>query len=189
MNILLTILLIISILFNIFLLELLKDKIKLLKKLEISLNKALENKININKNEDKISIKEISKPMPEQKTVIKEEPEIKKELPKEKKIIKQNQVTSPISIPKEIPVCSFELDNYINIKNPTKKNINYDYLKELSHELSKNINNQVVELTDFEKEEEENSIISYKELINNSNKKEDTKKFIDDLKDLRNRLK
>ena len=54
---------------------------------------------------------------------------------------------------------------------------------------------QTIELTDYEKEQEDNAIISYKELLNVKDKitmlddEEENVNFIEELKNLRNSLK
>ena len=72
--------------------------------------------------------------------------------------------------------------------------MNIDYLDEISKKIESEIKPQTVELTDYEKEQEENAIISYKELknVNNSSNEnvvsDDTEVFLNSLKNFRNSL-
>lgn len=76
------------------------------------------------------------------------------------------------------------------IANLKETNSNKEYLKEVSNNLNNSINASIIELTDYEKEEEDQAVISYQELLNlkenkNNTKVEDTK-FLNDLKEFRN---
>lgn len=67
--------------------------------------------------------------------------------------------------------------------NPTKTNHNpsTDYLKELSNKLNEEVTPKTIELTDYEKDQEEHAIISYQELLslkNNINVIDDEKETI-----------
>ncbi len=186
MYIILIIVIIILIIINIIQFKINKENKLIIEDLEYENKKLLDKELTSNK-EDKIPITEISN-KEESPKLPQEEPKKIKELPPVEKII-NNQQTSPIEVPKSIPVSSFDLDNYIN-KNykiiPNKKD---SYIEELSKELSKDTSKNIITLTDYEKEEEENAIISYQELINNNQSKEDTKLFIENLKKLRDSLK
>lgn len=82
----------------------------------------------------------------------------------------------------------------IKITN-SKKNNNVDYLQEISNKMADELKPQTIELTDYEKLQEENAIISYKELITLKDKimmlddEDETINFIEELKNLRNSLK
>lgn len=84
--------------------------------------------------------------------------------------------------------------NDIKISN-SKKGTNIDYLKEISDKMADELKPQTIELTEYEKRQEENAIISYKELINLKDKimmlddDDETINFIEELKNLRNSLK
>lgn len=73
-----------------------------------------------------------------------------------------------------------------------KKKPNNEYLKELSEQLANELAPRTIELTDYEKDQEENAIISYQELLSLSSKikvhDEEGDNFIDDLKEFRNSL-
>ena len=83
-------------------------------------------------------------------------------------------------------------DKYINRKLDSS-DMNSEYLQEISRELENNMVPQTIKLTDYEQEQEDNAIISYKELLNVNNKKEETindetVEFIEELKKFRNNL-
>ena len=90
---------------------------------------------------------------------------------------------------------SFNPDEFIKQepKNTFKANNNYQtspnkYLEEISKHLADEITPQTIDLTDYEKIQEEQAIISYQELLtlkekNNLNEK-DEENFVEDLKEL-----
>lgn len=141
----------------------LKEKVELL---EIKNN--YERKVIVDK-ENTISIKKIS----EEKKVSNNNP-----AKKEEKII-------------ETPIPNSYDNKELDIRDlsPNKED---NYLKEVSKKLQEEINHKPIELTDYEKEEESNAVISYKELLNKEEKtnidKTDTNEFIEQLKKLRNSL-
>lgn len=76
-------------------------------------------------------------------------------------------------------------------EKPTQK----DYLKEISKKMADEIKPQTIELTDYEKEQEEHAIISYKELLAVKDKliildddEDEDINFIEELKSFRNGL-
>lgn len=77
-------------------------------------------------------------------------------------------------------------------KKDKEKNINY--LEELSSRIEAEIKPQTVELTEYEKNQEEQAVISYQELLllkdklENPNEKDENNIFIDELKKFRNYL-
>ena len=70
--------------------------------------------------------------------------------------------------------------------------MNKDYLLNVSKELESSMEPQTIQLTAYEQEQEDNAIISYKELLNvNKNEKivnDGTVEFIEELKKFRNNL-
>ncbi len=78
-------------------------------------------------------------------------------------------------------------------KNNQSNNTKIDYMKNLSQQLEQEIKPQTIELTDYEKKQEETAIISYKELLSaskNQQKEEeyDEKELLEELKKFRNYL-
>ena len=97
-------------------------------------------------------------------------------------------ITSPISL--DVEKVSFNIDEFVKRDKSTS-----DYLENISNAISEEIKPQTIELTGYEKEQEENAIISYKELLKASKSsnsvnvsQEDTSEFIEELKKLRNSL-
>ena len=145
-------------------------------------NKELENKVKKEELEKKIKeeVKTSVKP------VISEESK-----PYSKNVLKdistRNQ-TSPISIKKEVVNKVKE-----EIKDNKKENISFT--ETLSKQLEESQVNEPIELTDYERKQEEEAIISYKELLNASkdrlyklNDDEETVDFISELKSFRSSL-
>lgn len=85
----------------------------------------------------------------------------------------QNRITSPVSISNQeafdIEQLNFDLNEFIKksekvvpkIESSSKR----DYLKQISQEMRNEMQPQTIELTDYEREQEENAIISYQELL------------------------
>lgn len=168
--------------------------------LEIETKTILERKILASKNDvisiDKLSIEE--KEQPKKETII-EQPKVQKEnitnsikyekykakpihsyeIPNNYKIndkIETNNISTSIFNPEDF------ISNRI-YNNPTKINHNpsTDYLKELSNKLNEEVTPKTIELTDYEKDQEEHAIISYQELLslkNNINVIDDEKETI-----------
>ena len=97
-------------------------------------------------------------------------------------------IISPISL--DVEKVSFNVDEFVKRDKSTS-----DYLENISNAISEEIKPQTIELTGYEKEQEENAIISYKELLKASKSsnsvnvsQEDTSEFIEELKKLRNSL-
>ena len=102
-------------------------------------------------------------------------------------------ITSPISL--DVEKVSFNVDEFVKRDKSTSEISTSDYLENISNAISEEIKPQTMELTGYEKEQEENAIISYKELLKASKSsnsvnvsQEDTSEFIEELKKLRNSL-
>ena len=79
-------------------------------------------------------------------------------------------------------------------KNNKRENDNKDYLQAVKEALANESVPEPIVLTDYEKDQEENAIISCRELMNigkknNSNTPDETLEFIEELKNFRNNLK
>ena len=166
--------------------------------LEEETKKILERKILTSKQEivsiDKLSIDEKEHP---KKEAINEQPKVQKE-----------NITNHIKYEKykAKPIYSYDIPNDYKIKNKVEENnistsifnptdfinnrtynttpivnnnTSTDYLKELSNQLNEEITPKTIELTDYEKEQEEHAMISYKELLSLKN----NMNFIDDEKE------
>ena len=174
----------------------LKEQIEELRKENRSL---LEKKIMNQESFDSISIKNIS----QEKSNIDLNEKLNINIKPEEEYIKEEiKNTYSYYNTKETPKPNFNINEFISKNNvPSKKEpsikkeiSNNDYLKELSNKLSEEIKPQTIELTDYEKKQEEQAVISYKELLKYKtneeiiNDKEDTLNFIEELKNLRNSL-
>ena len=93
----------------------------------------------------------------------------------------------------------FDLNDFVQKKGKVVPNIQenkrrIDYLKDVSYQMAKELQPQTIELTDYEKDQEEHAVISYQELlalkdeIKIQNDDEDAIRFIDDLKKFKNHL-
>lgn len=91
----------------------------------------------------------------------------------------QKKTTSPVTINNN----EFNVKDYVRSKNR-------NYLEEVSKSIQKELDSKPIQLTEYEQEEELNAIISYQELLNSKEKEDnnETKEFIDQLKNLRNSL-
>lgn len=118
-------------------------------------------------------------------------------------LLNRNQATSPVSIPKQetfdIDKLSFDLNEFIKrsekvVPKIEEKKSTPDYLKEISSQLENALEPDPIELTEYEKEQEEHAIISYQELLSLKDNieikddEEETIDFIEELKNFRNTL-
>ena len=101
------------------------------------------------------------------------------------------KTTKPLEKTQTIITTSFEPLDFIKREKLTitdiKKKNNTSYLNEISKQLDSIASPQTINLTDYEKEQEEHAIISYQELLSlkeksNNDKKED-EYFVEDLKE------
>ena len=107
--------------------------------------------------------------------------------------IKDRDQTSPIHIIRDDEINLSQLvdeniDTDLEI-NKDKDNINF--VEEVSQKLEQELEPKTIELTDYEKKQEEEAIISYQELLTKKDKlyniteEEETENFIDELKNFR----
>lgn len=117
-----------------------------------------------------------------------------------------SQVTSPVSIDAketfDMEKLTLDLNEFIKKSEKVVPHIPSkqatpkanDYLKNLSEKLAEEVVPQTIDLTDYEKEQEENAIISYQELLSVKDQleiiedDEGTIDFIEELKKFRNKL-
>ena len=108
--------------------------------------------------------------------------------------IKTRDQTSPIGIIKKDQINAAK----INIENKSVNNDqlkdngeNISFVKEISEKMEKELEPQTIELTDYERQQEEEAVISYQELLSKKDKlyniteEENTSDFIDELKSFR----
>lgn len=189
----------------------LKERIS---KLEIDIKEILERKIVKENPKDLISINNLSKEIENivsKKKInkINENKEIKEE-----KIIssspRKDNLKKQISIPiKKInnnyyeinysktltnEEKEFNIDEFIKKDLPETINNSDNYLDEISTQIEDYLKPKTIELTEYEKKQEEQAVISYQELLNLRNKLQNTPEteeninFIEDLKQFRNKL-
>lgn len=86
-----------------------------------------------------------------------------------------------------------EINSKIDSMN--RNNNNIDFIEEVTRKMKEELRPQTIELTEFEKGQEDTAIISYKELVDNSSEKiynisdnEETTDFINELKSFRSSL-
>lgn len=109
--------------------------------------------------------------------------------------------TSPISIEKDQDKINIAKITPSNVENNSSNyeeidnNSNISFAEEISKRMEEEIKPQTIELTDYEKKQEEEAIISYKELLNASKDRiynitddEETTDFIKELKSFRSSL-
>ena len=97
--------------------------------------------------------------------------------------------TSPVNIGKSaVDVPKVKVTSYVKEHNNAD---NKSYLEQVSKKLAEEIEPQTIELTEYEKKQEEEAIISYQELIKNKDRlykiddDEEIDSFIDELKNFR----
>ena len=95
---------------------------------------------------------------------------------------------------------SLDFNDFVKSDVKVKENVEVngkDYLEEIAKKIEKELAPQTVELTDYEKEQEENAVISYKELLSlkdkvnattNKSSKESNKTLLEELKMIRSML-
>ena len=168
-------------------------------------NKKLNNTINELRNEDKknyskniikediVKMEDISNNIVEEKMVNVRDNNINSNIKEEKNKKNENSVCKDSD--KEV---RFDVEDYVRKDKVVNRKLdssdmNSEYLQEVSRELESNMVPQTIKLTDYEQEQEDNAIISYKELLNvnkNNNVVEDgTLEFIEELKKFRNNLR
>ena len=113
--------------------------------------------------------------------------------PYTKNVLRQNTAryqTSPISIKKEANI-EQKVDKVVE----EEKQENLTFAEEISRKMEQELKPQTIELTDYEKQQEEEAIISYQELLNsnkdrlyNITEEEETVDFINELKSFRSSL-
>ncbi len=156
--------------------------------------------------EDIVSIDDISKDIKEEEVIknisIEEKDNmILNNIDKKNSVNKENnkEVLDVNSIDLNDKHITFNIDDFIKKEKIGSRKLdnsgmNREYLQEISRELESNVAPQTIKLTDYEQEQEDNAIISYKELLSANNKNQDnindgTVEFIEELKKFRNNLR
>ena len=107
--------------------------------------------------------------------------------------------STPTPKPKIISNQDFNINEFIPqdekvVSRPKTKKTTTDYLEEISAKIAGELNPQTIELTEYEKVQEEQAVISYQELLALKDKGElqaeedENINFIEDLREFRNKL-
>ncbi len=132
---------------------------------------------------------EVSKQKLEQEPIL--------EIPKKNWIRGEEELRSSCGvIDKKAVGGEINLNEFVRQSTNTKKKENREnreFLKDLSKRLEEEVKPQTIELTDYEKDQEEHAIISYQELLSSKDRvdlieEEDNKRLLDDLKKFREYL-
>ena len=112
--------------------------------------------------------------------------------------IKKESEKNEINEVKEHPIAKENKRLYqtspIEVTKNKEKHDNLNYTQAIAKQMEKEIKPQTIELTDFEKKQEQEAIISYQELLSNKDKlyqitdDEETTDFIEELKSFRSEL-
>ena len=177
-----------------------KPKLEYVSKIpkQVSEERKIEN-YSAKKESPRVPTKEIPSEVPTQK---KSSPSSNK--PYQRNVLQQqNGTTSPVSISgKEsfnMDQLSFDLNEFIKksekiVPKIEEQKTTPNYLKEVSAKMADELTPQTIELTDYEKEQEENAIISYQELLAAKDNliilddDDETVDFIEELKNFRDNL-
>lgn len=172
--------------------------------------KEQEDKINNINDNNKLSKEEIIKKKEEQ-IIVEETEELRKEkienknnemlgikqeeVLEEKNNLYNNKEFKPSTvIPSQIDIKKENIKTFKIKEESNSVNNNFDYMKEVSKKIEEANVPSTIELTDYEKKQEEEAIISYKELVENKDKlynitdDEEDFDFINELKSFRNEL-
>lgn len=136
--------------------------------------------------------------------ILEDLPEITEPGPYKKNVLREisaRSQTSPVNIGNStVDMPKVKVTSYVkHEKNNEEKNNNYNvdnktFVEEISKKMEEELKPQTIELTDYEKKQEEEAIISYQELLKVKNRTyrinddEEIETFIDELKDFRNDL-
>lgn len=135
--------------------------------------------------------------------ILKDMPNLNETKPYTKNVLRSFNTsgqTSPVNIGKvtvDAPKLrvSSNFSHDIGSSNLDKQHKEYSDIEEISRRLEEQVKPQTIELTDYEKKQEEEAIISYQELLEaknrsyNINDDEEIDSFIDELKSFRTNLK
>lgn len=200
-----------------------KQLLEKMDKLELGLKEVLEQKVLSKKDDDTISLTNISEDCDKK---VESELEIKKSdmMKKQENVqIQQEKIKKNYSFVGndmqdrksssyyggyesanvsmetnvEMSKISFDLSEFVKkddrvVPGRGEKVRQSDYLKEVSNQMVQELKPQTIELTEYEKDQEEHAVISYQELLSLKDKfdvkEEDDIRFVDDLKKFRNTL-
>ena len=126
-------------------------------------------------------------------------PEIEETGPYKKNVLREISArgqTSPVNIGKEVvDIPKVQVTSYVKPEVKEEgNNTNLSFVEEVSRKMEEEVKPQTIELTDYERQQEEEAIISYQELIKAKDRiykitdDEEIDSFIDELKEFRTNL-
>jgi len=130
--------------------------------------------------------------------ILEDLPEIEETGPYKKNVLREISArgqTSPVNIGKEVvDVPKKHVTSYVKPEIKEEKNENLSFVEEVSRKMEEEVKPQTIELTDYERQQEEEAIISYQELLKAKDRiykitdDEEIDSFIDELKEFRTNL-
>lgn len=177
----------------------LKDRLDKIENDKSMDNDIIKKEINLDKEDkDIIEVSDEGIVKDDINEILKDIPNLNEAKPYTKNVLKSFNVsgqTSPVNIGKStVDAPKLRVSN--NFSNShLEKNVKYDEIEEISKRMEEEVKPQTIELTDYEKKQEEEAIISYQELIEAKNKTyninddEEIDSFIDELKNFRTDLR
>ena len=132
--------------------------------------------------------------------ILEDLPEIEETGPYKKNVLREISArgqTSPVNIGKEVvDVPKVQVTSYVKpeVKEEMDVKNNLSFVEEVSRKMEEEVKPQTIELTDYERQQEEEAIISYQELIKAKDRiykitdDEEIDSFIDELKEFRDNL-
>lgn len=184
-----------------------KDGHESIVKEENILSIPLENGTTINSLDDNLIEEKIDSKVEENIDEILEDlPEIEQTGPYKKNVLKELSArgqTSPVNIGKStVDIPKIKVTSYVKKEEPIEKNKvekidemdNQTFIEEISKRMEDELKPQTIELTDYERKQEEEAIISYQELLKAKDRiykisdDEEIDTFIDELKEFRTNL-
>lgn len=135
--------------------------------------------------------------------ILEDLPEIEESGPYKKNVLREISArgqTSPVNIGKDtvdvpkINVTNYSKNEMVNINDDVNEVDNQSFIEEISRRMEDELKPQTIELTDYEKKQEEEAIISYQELLKAKDRiykitdDEEIDSFIDELKEFRTNL-
>lgn len=133
--------------------------------------------------------------------ILEDLPEIEETGPYTKNVLKElsRRQTSPVNIGNDtVEMPKIKVTSYVKKEEQPENKVeddNQKFIEEISKQMEDEIKPQTIELTDYERRQEEEAIISYQELLKTKDRTyritddEEIETFIDELKELRTNLK
>lgn len=146
-----------------------------------------------------IEIEELMKKEEDITEILEDLPEIEETGPYKKNVLREISArgqTSPVNIGKEVvDVPRVHVTSYVKpLEKEENNSSNLSFVEEVSKKMEEEVKPQTIELTDYERQQEEEAIISYQELIKAKDRiykitdDEEIDSFIDELKEFRTNL-